>query len=85
VKNESEYTVHLQKDGVTESFAPGDEIPAWAAKRITNPLVTGDAVEEDGVIKEKPGTKKAPARKAASKTAPKDEPEESDPKDDSGS
>lgn len=64
-KNESEYAVHLQKDGVTETFLPGDEIPAWAAKKITNPLVSGDAEEVDGVIKE---NRKAPA-KAAPKSA----------------
>jgi hypothetical protein len=69
VKNESEYAVHLQKDGVTESFLPGDEIPAWAARLIKNPLVTGDAVEEDGVVKEK--EHRSPAKKAPAKAAPK--------------
>jgi hypothetical protein len=52
VKNQSEYTVHLQKDGVTESFGPDEEIPAWAAKLITNPLVTGKGTEEDGKVVE---------------------------------
>lgn len=61
-KNESEYAVHLQKDGVTETFLPGDDIPAWAAKKITNPLVSGDAEEVDGAIKET--RKKAPAKAA---------------------
>jgi hypothetical protein len=31
--------VHLVKDGVTQSFMPGDEVPEWAAKLITNPNV----------------------------------------------
>lgn len=29
--------VHLHKDGVLHSFLPGDEVPEWAAARITNP------------------------------------------------
>jgi hypothetical protein len=70
VKNESEYAVHLQKDGVTESFLPGEDIPAWAAKLITNPLVTGDAEEVDGAVKEK---NKPAAKKAAPKAEPKPE------------
>lgn len=69
MKNESEYAVHLQKDGVTESFLPGDEIPAWAARLIKNPLVTGDAVEEDGVVKEK--EHKTATKRALAKAAPK--------------
>ena len=78
MKNESEYAVHLQKDGVTESFLPGDEIPAWAARLIKNPLVTGDAVEEDGVVKEhKVPAKKAPA-KAAAKEAAEEKKDEAD-------
>lgn len=82
MKNESEYAVHLQKDGVTETFMPGDDIPAWASKRITNPLVSGDAVEEDGVIK----GKKSPVKAVARKAAPKAEPDqESESKDDAGS
>lgn len=77
-KNESEYAVHLQKDGVTETFLPGDDIPAWAAKKITNPLVTGDAEEVDGAIKESK-SRKAPAKA----TAPTQKP--ADSKADSGS
>lgn len=34
-----EFAVHLVKDGVTQSFMPGDEVPEWAAKLITNPSV----------------------------------------------
>lgn len=26
-------------DGVTHSFGPGDEVPEWAARKITNPKV----------------------------------------------
>jgi len=31
------YAVHLHKDGELHSFLPGDEVPEWAAKLITNP------------------------------------------------
>jgi hypothetical protein len=79
-KNESEYAVHLQRDGVTETFLPGDEIPAWAAKKITNPLVSGDAEEVDGAIKESK-SRKAPAKAAA----PKADPKPAESKADSGS
>lgn len=85
MKNQSEYAVHLQKDGVTETFMPGDDIPAWASKMITNPLVSGDAVEEGGAIKETKKPAKAAAKKAAPKAESKDEPEEPESKDDSGS
>jgi hypothetical protein len=71
-KNESEFAVHLQKDGVTESFLPGDDIPAWASKKITNPLVSGAAEEVDGAVEEK---KSAP-KKVPAKAAPKPEAKE---------
>jgi len=42
MQNGSAYTVHLHRDGVLHSFRPGDELPDWAAARITNPLVLVD-------------------------------------------
>lgn len=43
-----QFAVHLVKDGVTQSFMPGDEVPEWAAKLITNPnvLAVDDAEDE---------------------------------------
>lgn len=38
-----QYAVHLHKDGELHSFLPGDDVPDWAAKLITNPLAWGDA------------------------------------------
>lgn len=32
-----EYAVHLIEDGQLHSFLPGDEVPAWAVEKITNP------------------------------------------------
>lgn len=37
-----QYAVHFHKDGVLHSFLPGDEVPEWAAKLITNPLAWGE-------------------------------------------
>lgn len=33
------YAVHLLENGVVHSFLPGDDVPEWAVKRITNPNV----------------------------------------------
>lgn len=41
-KNKSEFSVHLtDPNGEAICIAPGADIPAWAAKLITNPLVLG--------------------------------------------
>jgi hypothetical protein len=34
-----QFAVHLMKDGVTQTFMPGDVVPEWAATLITNPNV----------------------------------------------
>lgn len=34
------------KDGEMQSFGPGDDVPGWAAKQITNPSAWGDEAEE---------------------------------------
>lgn len=39
--------IHLHRDGVLHSFLPGDEVPEWAAARITNPYALGDQAEPD--------------------------------------
>lgn len=51
------YAVHLLKDGVLHSFLPGDDVPDWAAKQITNPHAW-EAVEDDLVL---PGFAAQPA------------------------
>lgn len=54
--------VHLtDEDGISHGFGPGDEVPAWAVEKITNPDVwAGDAptLKED----------EAPAKPRASRT-----------------
>ncbi|MGV0042024.1 hypothetical protein [Mycobacterium colombiense] len=45
MKNQSEFYVHATKDGVTESFAPGDDIPSWV--KVDNPYVSGKKDSED--------------------------------------
>lgn len=49
--NESEFAVHLTSPkGKPFVLLPGDEIPSWAAKQITNPYVLGvdpDAEDDD--------------------------------------
>lgn len=44
MKNQSEFFVHAQKDGVTESFGPGEDIPSWV--KIDNPYVSGKKEDE---------------------------------------
>ncbi len=33
--------------GVLHTFGPGDDVPAWARKRITNPAVWDGEIEDD--------------------------------------
>lgn len=40
-----EFAVHLRKDDELVTFLPGDDVPEWAAKQITNPLAWGDEPE----------------------------------------
>jgi hypothetical protein len=41
------YAVHLRKDdGEVVAFLPGDDVPSWAAKQITNPLAWGTEPEQ---------------------------------------
>jgi hypothetical protein len=47
-KVQGEYAVHIAGDnGEVVTLLPGDEIPAWAAKKVTNPHVTGKETAED--------------------------------------
>lgn len=68
MKNQSDFFVHAQKDGVTESFGPGDDIPSWV--KIDNPYVSGKKDSEDEPQFPEPDEddepKRRPARKAAS-------------------
>lgn len=42
------YTVYLADDeGVVRCFGPGDDVPAWARKAITNPLAWGEEPEAE--------------------------------------
>lgn len=45
MKNQSDYFVHAQKDGVTHSFGPGEDIPSWV--HVDNPYVTGKKTESE--------------------------------------
>ena len=54
--------VHVaDKNGEVHAFGPDDDVPAWAAKAITNPDAWEDA----------PEAPKTPAKKAAKATAPR--------------
>lgn len=48
--------VHLtDEDGVSHGFGPGDEVPAWAVEKITNPDVwAGDAPADEVEAPAKP-------------------------------
>lgn len=40
-------TVHVyDDDGQSHIFGPGDKVPAWAAKKITNPAVWAEPAAE---------------------------------------
>lgn len=38
------YTAVRDADGIVHSFGPGDDVPEWAAKAITNPKLWGGEV-----------------------------------------
>jgi hypothetical protein len=41
-------TVHVaDADGVVQVFGPGDDVPAWAEKAITNPKAWAEDEPED--------------------------------------
>ncbi|MGW7248823.1 hypothetical protein [Streptomyces decoyicus] len=44
-------TVHVRDlQGRTVAFGPGDDVPAWAAKQITNPKAWGDGADSVDVV-----------------------------------
>lgn len=46
MKNHSDFTVHLHRDGELHSFPPGAHIPDWAQELITNPYVHGEGAPD---------------------------------------
>ncbi|GGX26976.1 hypothetical protein GCM10010353_47750 [Streptomyces chryseus] len=59
--------VHVTDDkGTNHVFSPADEVPAWAARRITNPK----AWAELPLVDEAPELAPVPVKKAAPKRAP---------------
>jgi hypothetical protein len=46
MKNHSDFTVHLHRDGALHSFAPGDPLPDWTQGMITNPYVLGEGAPD---------------------------------------
>lgn len=65
MKNQSEFFVHATKDGVTESFGPGEDIPSWV--KVDNPYVSGkkDDNPEQVPEVEEDAPKRGRPRKAA--------------------
>ncbi|WP_280186284.1 MULTISPECIES: hypothetical protein [Nocardia] len=45
MKLRGEFAVHLRNGDQLVTFLPGDDVPEWAAKQITNPLAWGDTSE----------------------------------------
>ncbi len=59
-------TVHVtDADGNDKIFSPGDDVPAWAAEKITNPKAwaSGAGVQPESVEVE-PTAKRGPGRPA---------------------
>lgn len=58
--------VHVMDDkGVNHVFGPADEVPVWAASRITNPKAWAEAPETPREsTSAAPPAKKAPAKRA---------------------
>jgi hypothetical protein len=59
--------VHVQDDqGATHVFGPADDVPAWAAEKITNPKAWEGSEESEGKPAAPRGDK-APARRRTPK------------------
>lgn len=43
----SKFVAVRDDNGTVHSFGPGSDVPAWAAKKITNPSVWGDGGSSD--------------------------------------
>lgn len=56
--------VHVHKDGSAHLFGPDDEVPAWAAVLITNPLAWDEPPAQADLRTE---PVKAPAKRAATR------------------
>jgi hypothetical protein len=61
--------VHVTDDkGMSHVFGPADEVPAWAASKITNPKAWAEPPSASRLAEPAPSA--APAKKAAAKRAP---------------
>lgn len=58
VKPVTHVTVH-SKDGEPVTFSPGDELPDWAVKKITNPNVLPDLSGRDDSDQSRSGRRAA--------------------------
>lgn len=57
--------VHVtDADGVSHVFGPADEVPAWAAERITNPKAWAEPPAQN-VSRSEPAPKATPVKRAA--------------------
>lgn len=57
-------TVHRAEDGTAHTFGPGDDLPSWAEKAITNPDVWDGKPPAHIQAGEPDDAAKAPARNA---------------------
>jgi hypothetical protein len=48
------YVYVEDKDGISRGFGPGDDVPSWAAKQITNPDVWVDEADDEPVERDRP-------------------------------
>jgi len=56
-------TVHVvDGDGTSHVFKPGDELPAWAFEKVTNPKAFVDVADTGDVDPEQPATTAVPPR-----------------------
>lgn len=67
--------VHLMDDtGRSFVFGPDDEVPAWAASKITNPKAWAEAPEPSVSRLTEPAGKTAPVKRTARRKAAVDAP-----------
>jgi hypothetical protein len=67
-KKELVTTVHVaDDDGVYHAFGPGDDVPAWAVKAISNPKVWAGGDESEAAPEAKPTGSAGAVKRPASK------------------
>jgi hypothetical protein len=69
------YVYVRDESGKRFRFGPGDDVPSWASKKITNPAAWAGGTPEAPEAEEKPAKRKAKPREGTPQDAPSPAPQ----------